>query len=127
MPGDGEGRPLVLQLPDVVGEPRSRLMAVAEVALVPGYPVSDGAVGDASVGFLQASGELGHLCTIEDALGHAVSRNGALSPSSVTIAAATLLHMVTAKQLVVVLLYGLSHVWHGGVADLHCVPVHHPP
>ena len=56
MPGDGEGRPLVLQLPHVVGEPRSGLMAVAEVALVPGYPVPDGAVGDAGVGFLQAGG-----------------------------------------------------------------------
>ena len=76
MPGDGEGRPLVLQLPHVVGEPRSRLMAVAEVAFVPGYPVSDGAVGDASVGFLRASGELGHLCTIDDALGHAVAGDG---------------------------------------------------
>ena len=39
LPGDGEGRPLVLQLPHVVGEPRSGLVAVAEVALVPGDPV----------------------------------------------------------------------------------------
>ena len=82
MPGDGEGRPLVLQLPYVVREPRSGLMAVAEVALVPGYPVSDGAVGDASVSFVRASDEFGHLCTIDDALGHAVAGNGTLSPSS---------------------------------------------
>ena len=117
----------VLQLPYVVREPRSGLMAVAEVALVPGYPVPDGAVGNAGVRFLRAGGELGHLCTIDNALGHAVAGNGTLSPSSVAIAPTALLHLVATEHLVVVLLDGLGHVRHSGVADLHRVPVDHPP
>ena len=36
MPGDGEGRPLVLQLPDIVRKSGARLMAMSEVALVLG-------------------------------------------------------------------------------------------
>ena len=102
-------------------------MAVAEVALVPGYPVPNGAVGNAGVRFLRAGGELGHLCTIDNALGHAVAGNGTLSPSSVAVAPTALLRLVATEHLVVVLLDGLGHVRLSGVADLHCVPVDHPP
>ena len=37
------------------------------------------------------------------------------------------LHLAAVQQLVVVLLYLLCHVRHGGVGHLHRVPVHYPP
>ena len=54
MPGDVEGRPLVLELPDIVGKSGTRLMTVSEVALVLGDPVPHSAVSEAGVGLLGA-------------------------------------------------------------------------
>ena len=127
MPGDVEGRPLVLELPDIVRKSGARLMTVPEVALVPGNPVPHCAVSEAGVGLLGARGEVGHLGSIDDALGHAISWYRALLAASMAITPASFLHLAAVQQLVVVLLDLLCHVRHGGVGHLHRVPVHHPP
>ena len=127
LPGDGVRGPLVLQLPDVVRESGARLVPVAEIALVPGNPVPHRAVGEAGVRLLGARGEVGHLGSIDDALGHAISWYRALLAAPMAITPASFLHLAAVQQLVVVLLYLLCHVRHGGVGHLHRVPVHHPP
>ena len=127
MPGDVEGRPLVLELPDIVRKSGARLMAVSEVALVLGDPVPHSAVSEAGVGLLGARGEVGHLGSIHDALGHAITWYWALLSSTMSIASTTFLHLAAVKHLVVVLLDLLCHVRHGGVGHFHRVSVHHPP
>ena len=112
-------------------EPKLAILAhcvpVAEIALVPGNPVPHRAVGEAGVRLLGARGEVGHLGSIDDALGHAISWYRALLAAPMAITPASFLHLAAVQQLVVVLLYLLCHVRHGGVGHLHRVPVHHPP
>ena len=126
LPGDIERRPLVLELPDIVRKSGARLMTVPEVALVPGNPVPHCAVSEAGVGLLGARGEVGHLGSIYDALGHAITWYWALLSSTMSIASTTFLHLAAVKHLVVVLLDLLCHVRHGGVGHFHRVSVHHP-
>ena len=111
----------------MVGESGARLVSVAEVALVFADPVSDGALGEASVGLLATGGEVGHLGSVDNTLGHAVPWYGASFSSTVAIAPSTFLHLAAVHHLVVVLFDLLRHVWHGGVGYLYCVPIHHPP
>ena len=118
MPGDGEGRPLVLELPDMVGQSGSRLVAVAEVALVLGNPVPHRAISEAGVGLLGARREVSHLGSIDDALGHAMPWYRALLATSMAIAPASFLHSAAVQQLVVVLLYLLCHVDFKGIVHI---------
>ena len=88
---------------------------MAAVSLMPADPVSDGAVRQASVSLLVASGEVGDLGTIDHPLGHAVAWHRALSASAVAIATSSVLGVVATVDLDVVLVQHLRHVWHCGV------------
>ena len=79
--------PLVLELPDMGGQPGAGLVTVPAVALVLGDPVPDLAVREPSVGFLLACGGVGHLRRVHHSLRQAVARYWALSPPSVAVAA----------------------------------------
>ena len=116
--------PLVLELPDMGGQPGAGLVTVPAVALVLGNPVPDLAVREPSVGLLLAGGGVGHLRRVHHSLRQAVARYWALSPPSVTVAASCRL-LFAPCYLGIVLLQLLTHVGHGGVADLHRVPVDH--
>ena len=111
----------------MIRETGAGLVPMAEVAFMLCNPVSDGAVGEAGVGLLAPGGEVGHLSPIDDALGHAVPWYGANSACSVAIAPTTFLHLATVDHLVVMLLDLLCHIRHGGVGNLHSIPIHHPP
>ena len=78
-------------------------------------PVSDGAVRQASVSLLVASGEVGDLGAINHPLGHAVAWHRALPASTVAIATSGVLDVVATVDLDVVLVQHLRHVWHCGV------------
>ena len=79
--------PLVLELPDMGGQPGAGLVTVPAVALVLGDPVPDLAVREPSVGLLLACGGVGHLRRVHHSLRQAVARYWALSPASVAVAA----------------------------------------
>ena len=91
------------------------------------YSVPHDAVGQPSLGFLLAAVEVGDLGTVDHSLCHAVAWQWAHVAASVAVAPSTELHLVTPAHLGVVLVDLLRHVGHGGVGDLHCVPVHHSP
>ena len=57
-------------------------------------PVSDGAVRQAGVGLLVASGEVGDLGAVDHPLGHAVAWHRALPASTVAIATSGVLDVV---------------------------------
>ena len=126
LPRDGEGEALVLQLPDMRGESGAWLVAVPAISLVLGNPVPHGALREACVGLLLASGGVGDLRPIDYSLRHAVTWQWTLPASSVAIAPSTGLHTLR-PHLVVVLVEGLAHVGHGRVGDLHGVAVDHLP
>ena len=65
LPRDGEGEALVLQLPDMRGESGAWLGAVPAISLVLGNPVPHGALREACVGLLLASGGVGDLRPID--------------------------------------------------------------
>ena len=79
------------------------------VSLMLADPVSDGAVRQASVSLLVASGEVGDLGAVEHPPGHAVAWDRALPASAVAIATSCVL-----VDLGVVLVQHLRHVWHCG-------------
>ena len=88
---------------------------------MPADPVPDGAVRQAGVSLLVASGEVGDLGTIDYPLGHAVAWDRALPASTVAIATSCVLVVVATVDLGVVLVQHLCHVWHCGVGDFHIV------
>ena len=77
-------------------------------------PVPDGAVRQASVSLLVASGEVGDLGAIDHPLGHAVAWHRALYALALAIATSSLLGVVATVDLDVVLVQHLRHVWHCG-------------
>ena len=78
-------------------------------------PVSDGAIRQASVSLLVASGEVGDLGAVDHPPGHAVAWDRALPASAVAIATSCVLVVVVTVDLGVVLVQHLRHVWHCGV------------
>ena len=90
-------------------------------------PVPNGAVGQPSVGLLQAGAEVGDLGAVNDPFRHAVAWQWALSPTSMAVAPSTGLHLLSSAHLGVVLVHLLRHVGHGGVGDLHSAPIDDPP
>ena len=82
---------------------------------MPADPVPDGAVRQAGVSLLVASGEVGDLGTIVYPLGHAVAWDRALPASTVAIATSCVLVVVATVDLGVMLVQHLRHVWHCGV------------
>ena len=91
------------------------------VSLIPADPVSDGAVRQAGVGLLVASGKVGDLGAINHPLGHAVAWHRALPASTVAIATSCVAAVVATVDLGVVLVQHLCHVRHCGVGDFHIV------
>ena len=85
------------------------------VSLVLADPVSDGAVRQAGVGLLVASGEVGDLGAVDHPLGHAIAWDRTLPASAVAIATSCVLVLVATVDLGVVLVQHLRHVWHCGV------------
>ena len=87
---------------------------------MPADPISDGAVRQASVSLLAASGEVGDLGAIDHPLGHAVAWHRALPASTVAIATSGVLDVVATVDN-----YGRSKLTFRSTGAIHHRHCHH--
>ena len=99
LPGDGVRVALVFKLPHVSTESGPRPVSLTAVSLMLADPVPDGAVRQASVSLLVASGEVSDLGAVDNPFGHAIAWKRTLPASAVVIATSCVLVVVATVDL----------------------------